>query len=102
MSAVPAEDLAGQAQAAHSVRARSKLARPTPLPNLRALRHRATPAERARAALAHHLRALRIKDFQLVVTRARSADPVLRRSYKRSALRTARTRTERARRPFEH
>ena len=39
----------------------------------------ATPAECACAALAQHLRPPRSKDPRLVVARARSADPVLRR-----------------------
>src|SRR5262249_11697398 len=57
-------------------------------------------AERARAALAQHLRPPRLKDSRLAVARARSADAILRRSYERSALRAARTHAERARRPF--
>src|SRR5262249_61089340 len=75
--------------------------RPPLLPNPRASRSQAAPAERACAALAQDLRPPRIKDSQLVVAGARSADPVLPRSYERSTLGTACTHGKRASRLFK-
>ena len=77
-------------------RSRDEVLGPPLCRNLRALRRRAAPAERASAALAQDLRPPRIKDSRLVVAGARSADPVLPRSYERSALRTACTHGKRA------
>jgi hypothetical protein len=54
-------------------------ARPAPLPNLRTLRRRATPADGARAAVVRALRPPRIEDVRLVDARPCSADSVLRR-----------------------
>jgi uncharacterized protein DUF6151 len=58
---------------------RDPVARPAPLPNLRTLRRRATPADGARAAVVRAIRPPRIEDVRLVDARARSADSVLRR-----------------------
>ena len=68
------------------------------VPNLRTLSHRSAPAERASAAVVRDLRPPRIEDARLVAARARPAEPVLRRSYQRAALRAARAHAERARR----
>jgi hypothetical protein len=68
------------------------------LPHLRTLRRRASPAQRARSAVARDFRPPCVKAARLVGARPRSADAVLRRSDEGSARRAARAHAERARR----
>src|SRR5262249_30762759 len=75
-------------------------ARRAPLPNLRTLRRRATPADGARAAVVSGLRPARIEDARLVDARARSAESVLRREHERSVRGAAGAHAQRARIPL--
>jgi hypothetical protein len=68
------------------------------LPHLRTLRRRASPAQRARSAVARDFRPPCVKAARLVGAWPRSADAVLRRSDEGSARRAARAHAERARR----
>lgn len=70
---------------------------PAAVSHLRALRHRAAAAECASAGLARPFCSSRSEGARLVVARARPAEPILRRSYRRSALRAASCDVERAR-----